>query len=113
MVDFDAAAAIAGSRFAVLKNDGVLLELALIQWCLAKLSKDFGFTVVAPPDVAHHAVVEACGFRPRGSDDEASQIYGLAGTDLCLIGTSEIPLMALHASQILQKDVRSDAVRYK
>eukprot|EP01138_Halocafeteria_seosinensis_P008896 gb/GECG01009092.1/.p1 GENE.gb/GECG01009092.1/~~gb/GECG01009092.1/.p1 ORF type:complete len:464 (+),score=55.22 gb/GECG01009092.1/:1-1392(+) len=100
IVDFTAAAAMAGSRFAVLKNDGVFLEFALIRWCLDILRDRYGFEIFSPPDMAHKAVVQSCGFNPR--DDDAAQIYHLSGTDLCLSGTSEIQLMSLHGDHIFE-----------
>ncbi|KDO21817.1 seryl-tRNA synthetase [Saprolegnia parasitica CBS 223.65] len=87
----------AGSRFATLKNDGAMLELALVHWSMAKLRAK-GFVVHLPPDVAHASIVEGCGFQPRG---EATQVYSVANSDLCLVGTAEIPLAALHADSIL------------
>lgn len=103
MVDFGAAAAMAGSRFAVLKNEGVFLELALIRWCLDILRDRFQFEIFSPPDMAHKAIVQSCGFNPR--DDEAAQVYHLTGTDLCLSGTSEIQLMSLHGDSIFEEKV--------
>ncbi|OQR93617.1 seryl-tRNA synthetase [Thraustotheca clavata] len=91
---------IAGSRFATLKNDGAMLELALVHWSMAKL-RSKGFTVHLPPDVAHTSIVEGCGFQPRG---EATQVYSVANTDLSLVGTAEIPLAALHADSILSTE---------
>jgi len=107
LFDFSASASIAGAGFVVLKNDGVLLEQALIAWALEQ-ARRAGFTAVAPPDLANVSFVEGCGFNPReepapGSSDAQllpSQVYSLKGTDLCLIGTSEIPLAGLHAATI-------------
>lgn len=103
IVDFSAGAGIAGSRFAVLKNDGVFLEMALVRWCVDVLRERFGFDIFSPPDVAHKTLVESCGFNPR--DDEAAQIYHLNGTELCLSGTSEIQLMSLHGDTIFSHKV--------
>ncbi|ETV96149.1 serine-tRNA ligase, variant [Aphanomyces invadans] len=88
---------IAGARFATLKNEGALLELALVHWSMAKLRAK-GFQVHLPPDVAHSAMVEGCGFQPRG---DATQVYSIANTDLCLVGTAEIPLAAMFSDTVL------------
>ncbi|KAF0683934.1 Aste57867_24015 [Aphanomyces stellatus] len=88
---------IAGARFATLKNEGALLELALVHWSMAKL-RNKGFTVHLPPDVAHTSMVEGCGFQPRG---DATQVYSVANTDLCLVGTAEIPLAAMYSDAML------------
>jgi seryl-tRNA synthetase len=97
LLDMSAAAKIAGSKFMMLCNEGAMLELALVHWTLSKL-RARGFTVLFPPDVAHYKMVEGCGFQPRG---EATQIYSLANSDLCLAATSEISLASLHSNEIL------------
>lgn len=115
LFDFGAGAAIAGSGFVVLRGDGVLLELALVQWALARAAAA-GFALVAPPDVARADLVEGCGFNPRSSSAVAaspaaadaaaapllpSQVYSVAASDLCLAGTSEVALAGLHAGALL------------
>lgn len=106
LADFEAGANITGSSFVVFKNDGVLLELALVQWALHKLV-EAGFTPVSPPDLAQTSLVEGCGFNPRDTSRpeggvSPSQVYLIAGSPLALIGTSEIPLCGLHANQLLE-----------
>ena len=64
LVDLRAGASIAGHGWALLTGDGVLLEAALVAWALARLAAR-GFTLVAPPDVAHARLVAGCGFNPR------------------------------------------------
>lgn len=106
LFDLEAGSSIAGSGFVVLKGDGVLLELALTQWALSRVAA-LGFTPLAPPDMAQSLLIEGCGFNPRpvvsadGTEVTPSQIYGIEGTSLSLIGTSEIPLAGMHANQIL------------
>lgn len=97
LIDTHTAAKVSGSKFVYLCNEGALLELALVHWTLATLRKR-GFTVMFPPDVAHYKLVEGCGFQPRG---EASQIYSLADSDLCLTATAEITLAASKSNEIL------------
>jgi seryl-tRNA synthetase len=100
--DFEAGAAVSGSKFVYLRRDAALLELALVQWTLNELTKR-GFEPILPPDVVLTQAVASCGFQPRG---EASQVYSLdarvATTDMCLVGTSEIPLTAEHAGRIIE-----------
>eukprot|EP00168_Porphyra_purpurea_P011781 TRINITY_DN301_c0_g1_i1.p2 TRINITY_DN301_c0_g1~~TRINITY_DN301_c0_g1_i1.p2 ORF type:complete len:268 (-),score=28.89 TRINITY_DN301_c0_g1_i1:235-1038(-) len=57
-----------------------------------------GFTPMTAPDLAREEVVAGCGFAPRG---EASQVYRLEDSDLCLVGTAEIPLGGMYAGQVL------------
>jgi seryl-tRNA synthetase len=101
LFDFPAATAVAGSGFVTLKGLGVQLEQALVMWTLQQAAAA-GFTLLAPPDVAMASVVEGCGFNPRPSGAAASsQVYSLADSDLCLIGTSEIAIAGMMAGKTL------------
>ncbi|KAJ2892332.1 Serine--tRNA ligase, mitochondrial, partial [Coemansia aciculifera] len=132
IVDMEAGAQVAGSRFHYWRGAGALLELALVQYAMTR-AVAAGFVPHITPDVARSSVVDACGFRPRsnsedarlhaemsGSDatseghssGESSQIYRvtpvaeeseLAADPLCLVGTAEIPLVAMKQQQILDK----------
>ncbi|TDH70282.1 hypothetical protein CCR75_001627 [Bremia lactucae] len=97
LIDTQTAAKVAGSKFTYLCNEGAMMELALVHWTLNTL-RARGFKVVFPPDVAHYKFVEGCGFQPRG---DATQIYSIAHSDLCLTATSEITLAAAKSNEIL------------
>lgn len=97
LFDFEAAAEVSGNKFYYLKNEGVLLEMALINWTLAELLKR-GFVLLSTPDLARSTVVEKCGFQPRGQN---TQVYSIEGTDLCLAGTSEILVGGLYMDNML------------
>ncbi len=100
LLDFDGGARVAGPKFYYLKNEAVLLELALQRYALDILLEE-GFTPYITPDVARPAIVEGIGFNPRGAE---TQIYSLANEDLCLVGTAEITLGGLYADAIVQED---------
>jgi seryl-tRNA synthetase len=100
LLDFDGGARVAGQKFYYLKNEAVLLELALQRFALDLLLEE-GFTPYVTPDLARPAIVDSIGFNPRGSE---SQIYSLANAELCLIGTAEITLGGLYADAILSED---------
>ena len=93
--DFERAAKVAGSKFYYLKNEGALLELALINFAMEKLMAK-GFVPVITPDLAKCNVLEGIGFNPRG---EESQIYTIENSDLCLVGTAEITMGGYHANE--------------
>lgn len=99
LVDFEAGSSVAGQKFYYLKNDAVLLELALVQYAMNTLI-DAGFTPVITPDVARVDVLEGIGFIPRGPE---TQIYSLENTDLCLVATAEITLGGMHRDQVLDE----------
>jgi len=73
------------------------MEIALIQYAL-DISVKRGFTPFITPDLAKHEILEGLGFNPRG---ESTQVYNIADSDLCLIGTAEITLGGLHQDEIL------------
>ncbi|MFM7056120.1 MAG: serine--tRNA ligase [Planctomycetota bacterium] len=106
LIDFEAGARVAGSGFYFLKNDGVMLEMALVQFALSKLRKE-GFTLFTTPDLARDSVLEGIGFSPRGNE---TQIYSIAETDLSLVATAEITLGGIQKDQTL--DITSLPLRY-
>jgi seryl-tRNA synthetase len=102
LVDFEAGASVAGQKFYYLKNDAVLLELALIQYAMNSLIRE-GYTPVITPDLARVEVLEGIGFIPRDPDPEKRQIYAIADSDLCLIATAEITLGGMHRDHIFDE----------
>jgi seryl-tRNA synthetase len=96
MIDMEAGAKVAGSRFAYLKGDLVFLELALVRWVLEKL-RGHGFEPVIPPVLVREEALFGTGFLP----DTEQQIYRLADDPLYLSGTSEVALASLHAGEIM------------
>jgi seryl-tRNA synthetase len=99
LVDFEGGARVAGQKWFFLKNEAVLLELALVRYAV-DVVRAAGFTLYATPDVARPEIVDGTGYDPRG---EETQIYSLANAELCLIGTAEITLGGLHADSILEE----------
>ena len=99
LIDMESAAKASGSRFAYLKGDLVRLEMALVQFALAKLSPR-GFLPVVPPVLVREEALFWTGFLPT----DRAQIYDIAGDDLYLTGTSEVGLAALHAGDLLTED---------
>jgi seryl-tRNA synthetase len=99
MIDIEAGARVAGSRFAYLKGDLVLVELALVRWALELLG-GHGFEPVVPPVLVREEALFGTGMLP----DTEQQIYRLADDALYLAGTSEVPLASLHAGEILDAD---------
>jgi seryl-tRNA synthetase len=99
MIDMDRAARLSGARFAYLKGDLVMLELALVRWVLEKL-RDAGFEPVIPPVLVRERALYGTGFLP----DTEQQIYTLPEDELFLVGTSEVALASLHDSEILDRE---------
>lgn len=97
ILDFETGAKVSGAKFYYLKNEGALLELALVRYATDKL-REKGFTVTITPDIAKEEVLEGIGFQPRG---EESNIYALEGTGTCLVGTAEITLGGIHMGEMM------------
>jgi seryl-tRNA synthetase len=95
-IDMERGARLSGSRFAYLRGDLVMLELALVRWALEKL-RGHGFEPVVPPVLVREEALYGTGFLP----DTEQQIYHLPADDLYLTGTSEVALASLHAGEIL------------
>jgi seryl-tRNA synthetase len=100
MIDFEGGARVAGHGFYFLKNDAVLLELALQRYALDMLLKE-GFTPMTTPDLARNEVLQGIGFIPRGPE---TQIYSIDSTDLSLVATAEITLGGLFSGQTIEAE---------
>jgi seryl-tRNA synthetase len=98
-IDMERGARLSGSRFAYLRGDLVLLELALIRYAMGKLGER-GFEPVIPPVLVREAALYGTGFLP----DTEQQIYTLPDDDLYLVGTSEVALASMHRDEILAAD---------
>ncbi len=99
LIEMEAAARLSGSRFAYLKGDLVLLELALVRFAL-ELVRAEGHEPVVPPVLVREEALYGTGFLPGDRD----QIYEVPKDELFLVGTSEVSLAGLHADQILDAD---------
>jgi seryl-tRNA synthetase len=99
LIDFEAGAKVAGHGFYFLKNDAVLLDLALQQFAVRTLIQH-GFTPIVTPDLARNGILEGIGFNPRGPE---TQVYSVEDSDLSLIGTAEITLGGMHADEVLEE----------
>jgi seryl-tRNA synthetase len=99
MIDMDRASKLSGSRFAYLKGDLAMLELALVRWALEKLRAQ-GFEPVIPPVLVRERALYGTGFLP----DTEQQIYRLPEDELFLAGTSEVALASLHDGEIIDAE---------
>jgi seryl-tRNA synthetase len=99
LIEIEAAARLSGSRFAYLKGDLVLLELALVRFAI-DLVREEGHEPVVPPVLVREEALYGTGFLPGDRD----QIYEIPKDELFLVGTSEVSLAGLHADQILEAE---------
>lgn len=99
LLDLEKAAEVSGARFYYVKNDLVLLEFALVQYALSKITVK-GFKPILPPLLVREKAMFGTGFFPA----EMNEIYSVNPDEdnLYLIGTGEVPLCMLHYNEILE-----------
>jgi seryl-tRNA synthetase len=98
-LDLERAARTSGARFAYLLGPMVRLQMALVSWAVDLLS-DEGFTPVIPPVLVREEALVGTGFFPA----DRAAVYATADDDLFLVGTSEVPLAALHQDEIIPEE---------
>ncbi len=97
ILDFDRAAKLAGSRFAVYFGLGAKLERALINFMLDIHTREKGYREVIPPFIANEDSLIGTGNLPKFADD----LFKLKGQPWYLIPTAEVPLTNLYREEIL------------
>jgi seryl-tRNA synthetase len=103
--DGDRATKTSGSRFVYLTGPGVILELSLVRFAIDFLTER-NFTPVIPPVLVRRHAMYGTGFLPT----EEHEFYTVERDELYLVGTSEVPLAAMHSDEIL--DGASLPLRY-
>ncbi len=99
ILDFESGAKVSGQKFYYIKNQGVILQMALERYAMDIVLRH-GFTPFITPDIAKEEILQGIGFNPRGAE---SNIYTIEGTGTCLVGTAEITLGGYYSGQILDK----------
>lgn len=99
LIDFETGTKVSGPKFYYLKNEAVLLQMALENYAMNIVTKH-GFTPFITPDVAKEEILEGIGFNPRGAE---SNIYTVEGTGTALVGTAEITLGGYYSGEVLDK----------
>jgi seryl-tRNA synthetase len=100
ILDFERAAKIAGSRFAVYRDAGAKLERSLINFMLDLHSKANGYKEMIPPALVNRAALIGTGQLPKFADD----LFRLAQGEYFLIPTAEVPLTNLHRDEMLEHE---------
>ncbi len=99
IIDVERASRVSGSRFAYLKNEGVLLELALKNLAFDLLISE-GFIPVIPPVLIKQEVMKGLGYMEKGGDED---MYLLPKDGLVLVGTAEHSIVPMHMDETLSK----------
>jgi seryl-tRNA synthetase len=98
-IDTERGAKVAGSRSYYLTGVGAMLEFALVNYAITSANKA-GFTPVIPPVLVNPAAMEGTGFLGQAAEN----VYHLEKDDVYLVGTSEVPLAAMHMDEILSSE---------
>jgi seryl-tRNA synthetase len=98
-IDTERGAKVAGSRSYYLTGVGAMLEFALVNYAITSANKA-GFTPVIPPVLVNSAAMEGTGFLGQAAEN----VYHLEKDDVYLVGTSEVPLAAMHMDEILASE---------
>jgi seryl-tRNA synthetase len=98
IIDFERGVKLSGSRFFVLKGLGARLQRALITWMLDVHIERHGYSEIAPPFVVREEVLVGTGNLPKFGDN----LFRIAGVDLTLIPTAEVPVTNLYREEILE-----------
>ena len=98
-IDTERGAKVAGSRSYYLTGVGALLEFALVNYAIQSAVKN-GFTPVIPPVLVNPAAMEGTGFLGQAAEN----VYRIEKDGVYLVGTSEVPLAAMHMDETLPAD---------
>jgi seryl-tRNA synthetase len=99
IVDIERAGKIAGARFFYLKNEGVLLDMALMNFALEEMVKK-GYKPIEPPFLMRREPYEGA----VSLSDFEDVLYKIENEDLYLIATSEHPMAAMFMNEVLMTE---------
>ena len=97
LIDLQRAAKISGSGFAVFRGQGARLVRALMNFFLDSHVDEHGYEEVWTPALVNRASMTGTGQLPKFEDDA----YMVAGDDLFLIPTAEVPVTNLYRDEVL------------
>lgn len=101
ILDFERAAKLAGSRFAIYLGAGALLERALINFMLDIHTREKGYKEVIPPFIANTESLTGTGNLPKFEED----LFKIRGQEWYLIPTAEVPLTNMFREEILDSSI--------
>jgi seryl-tRNA synthetase len=98
LADFEKGTKIAGFRGYVLKNEGAMLQSAVLNFAMDKMIEK-GYTPMSVPSVVRKETLLGTGYLPQGEDD----LYKTQDEDY-LSGTAEVPTMSYYADEVISKE---------
>lgn len=106
IIDIERATKVSGARFYYLKNEGAMLELALVRYVLDKL-KDKGFKFIIPPTIVNQDVMAALGYAQNEGEED---MFHLKDEGKVLVGTAEQSIAPMHRDETF--DISDLPLRY-
>ena len=98
-IDVERGAKVSGSRFFYLTGPGAELEFALLNLAMEQ-ARRHGLIPVITPALVLPSAMEGTGFLGQAAEN----VYRIESDDMYLVGTSEVPLAALHADEIIDAE---------
>ncbi|WP_055105427.1 serine--tRNA ligase [Paenibacillus ihumii] len=109
ILDFEAGAKVAGSRFTFYKGLGARLERALINFMMDLHSNEHGYEEMLPPYIVNQDSLYGTGQLPKFEED----LFKLTENGYYLIPTAEVPVTNFHRDEILSvEDLPRNYVAY-
>jgi len=109
ILDIPRGVKISGSRFYFLKNEGVLLEMAILKYTLDKLIKK-GFVAMTPPVLVKYDAMMGTSYFPGGEESafavgvKKERGGSIEDDALYLVGTSEVSVTSYHQGEMLEEE---------
>jgi len=100
IIDIERAAKVSGARYYYLKNQGALLEFALIRFAMDK-STEKGFAPIIPPTMVTRATMKALGYMENGGEDD---MFAVPSDDKFLVGTAEQSVVPMHKDETFSEN---------
>jgi seryl-tRNA synthetase len=102
IIDTKRGSKVSGTRFGYLKNEAVLLELALINLAFENLLKE-SFVPLIPPAMISFDSMKSMGYLENGGQEN---MYVLEKDKMVLVGTAEQSIGPMHKDEVLpEKDL--------
>jgi seryl-tRNA synthetase len=106
IIDVTRAAKVSGARFGYLKNEGAMLELAILRFAVDKLTEK-GFRFIIPPTIISKDTMRALGYMENGGEED---MFHLVDEDKIMVGTAEQSVVPMHKDETL--DIKNLPLRY-
>jgi seryl-tRNA synthetase len=108
LIDFERGAKVSGFRGYFLKNEGAILQMAVLFYAFQELAKK-GYTPLIAPSIVREFSLYGTGHFPWSRED----VYQLNDSDTYLSGTAEVAVTSYFSNEILnEKDLPKKFVAF-